>query len=159
MPFLDLLLVGPAKELLHGILEVEGVLIASNFVAAGLIVCCDVSIDGAFLRLDEVVVILILHLLFLNVFLLMLFLVFYIFFLVILRLNVVIIESIIDLCQNICLKPVQIRLGNHVLALLWAERLWHWHGAQVGLPSDKVRGSEGLLEVGDLLLEYGVFTE
>lgn len=89
----------------------------------------------------------------------MLFLVLFHFFLVILRLLAVIIESIIYLGQNICLKTVQILLRNHVLWLLRAQRLWHWHGAQLCLSSDKVGGGEGLLEVGDLLLEYAVLTQ
>jgi len=84
---------------------------------------------------------------------------FFIFFLVSLGLFVVIIlESVIDLGQNICLKTVQILLRNQVLGLLRIQRLWHWHVAQLCLPSNKVRSSEGLLEVSDLLLQYAVLT-
>ena len=55
MPFLDLLLFGAIKELLHRILEVEGIVVAVDVVAAVLVVGGNVSVDGAFLRLDEVI--------------------------------------------------------------------------------------------------------
>jgi len=90
LPFLDLLLFGAIKELLHRILEVEGIVVAVDVVAAVLVVGGNVSVDGAFLRLDEVIAV-VLHLLFLVIFFLMLFLVLFIFFLVILGLLVVII--------------------------------------------------------------------
>lgn len=124
-----------------------------------LIIGSNVSVDGAFLWLDEIVIAFVLLLLFFVVFFLVLLLVFFIFFLVSLGLFVVIIlESIIDLGQNIGLKTVQILLGNQVLGLLRIQRLWHWHGAQLCLSSNKVRSSEGLLEVSDLLLQYAVLT-
>lgn len=159
MPFLGLLLFWSAEKLLHRVFEVQGVLVAVYVVAATLIVSSDVTVDGAFLRLDKVVIVLILYLLFLIEFLLMLFLVFIIFFLVIQGLFVVIIESVIDLCQNIGFEAVQICLGNRVLVLLRAERLGHWHRTHLALSSDKVGGGEGLLEVGNLLLEDTILTK
>ena len=90
----------------------------------------------------------------------MLFLVLFIFFLVILGLFLVIKEeSVVDLGQNIGLKTVEILLRDHVLRLLLIERLRPGHIAQLGLSSDKVRGGEGLLEVGNLLLEDAVLTQ
>ena len=90
----------------------------------------------------------------------MLFVVLFIFFLVILGLFLVIKEeSVIYLGQNICLKTVQILLRNHVLRLLLIEGLRPGHCVQLGLSSDKVRGGEGLLEVGDLLLEHAILTQ
>lgn len=88
----------------------------------------------------------------------MLFFMLFIFFLVILGLFVVS-KAIIDFSQNIGLKAVQIVLRDHVLRLLRVQRLWHWHSGQLCLSSDEVGGGEGLLEVGDLLLEYAVLAQ
>ena len=90
----------------------------------------------------------------------MLFLVLFIFFLVIQGLFVVIIiEPVIYLGQDIGLKTVQVLLRDHVLRLWRVQGLWHWHGGQLCLSSDKVRSSKGLLEVSDLLLEHTVLTQ
>ena len=51
LPFLDLLLLGPAEELLHRILQVERVVVAVDVRAAVLVVGGNIAVDGTFLRL------------------------------------------------------------------------------------------------------------
>jgi len=83
LPFLDLLLVATAEELLHRILQIDGFGVAAHVVGAVLVLGGDVAVHGGSFRLDEVVVLILSHLL-LIIFFLMLFLVPWIFFLVIL---------------------------------------------------------------------------
>lgn len=121
LPLLDLLLLWAAEKLLHRVLEVERVVVAADVGAAQLVVSGDVTVDGAFLGLDEVVVVVLLLILFIE-FSLMLLFVLFIFFLVILCLFLVIeVESVVDLRQNVGLEAVEILLGDRVLGLLRVE--------------------------------------
>lgn len=138
LPLLDLLLLRPTEELLHRVLEVERVVVAAEVGAAVLVVRGDVTVDGAFLGLDEVVVVVLLLILFIE-FSLMLLFVLFIFFLVILCLLLVIEEeSVVDLRQNIGLESVEILLGDRILGLLRVEGLGPGHVAQLRLPSNEV---------------------
>jgi len=159
LPLLDLLLLWSAEELLHWVLEVERVIVTGEVRAALLVVSGDVAVDGAFLGLDDVVVVVLLSILFIEFSLMLLFILF-IFFLVIQCLFLVIEqETVVDLRQNVGLESVQVVLRDHVLGLLRVKRLWPWHIVQLRLTTDKVRRGEGLLEVCHLLLEYAVLAQ
>lgn len=69
---------------------------------------------------------------------------------------VIILESVVDLGEDVGLEAVQVLLRDHALRLSRVQGLGHRQSVQVCLSSDQVRSCEGLLEVGDLLLQDAV---